>query len=426
MCRLAKTVLAASCLVAGCSHTRVPVSLTHSSVLAKAGLESYWQLHLKLPEGERIERLCLLEENLYCLTNTNYLIAVDAAKGVRKWSRKVAEPGETVFPPCHANEARLQKELPGIREIVTPRAPETLPPANVVLVNTPDYVLVLERQTGDRLRKIDFDISPHEFTANTGGGCDGRFFYVGSVSGRCHAIRLNEGVVAWVLPTKDILTASPRCHSPGGSDRVFVAGEDGELYVALAGTPLRRLWPPEGTRQWPAMAGPVTAQFHVDDRACFVPCVNRRLYAFAMSGGDPLWRFTCGGTLVHPVQVSENSVFQYAEADRLYAINPANGELRWSMPRGRRVLAAMPVQEVPTAYLVDYAGNLLVVDEILGKVRASIPLTGCDLFADNTSAPAVYIGSRDGRLYCLRQVGAGQLTAEMLIKVKPKPKPTAK
>jgi len=144
------------------------------------------------------------------------------------------------------------------------------------------------------------------------------------------------------------------------------------------------------------------------------------VYAFSLSGGEPIWRFTCQGPLIDAIQVSENSVFQYARGDKLYAISPANGKMRWAMPHGRRVLACMPVSDIPMAYVLGASRNLLVVDEILGKVRASIPLTGCDRFADNTTAPAVYLGSSDGRLYCLRQLGAGRLTADILKGIQPK------
>jgi outer membrane protein assembly factor BamB len=425
---LLKLVLGASLSLAavGCGDGGgVPVSLTHSSVLAKAGLESYWQLPLQLPAGERIDRLYLLEENLYCLTNTNYLIAIDAAKGVRKWARKIAEPRVKVFPPCHGNNVAMKKELPGIRQIAIPLAPEVMDSYNLVMINTPDYMLAFERDTGELLRNIDFDRRPEDFCANTGGGCDNRVFYVGSTRGICYAIRLNEGVMDWYMPTGRLLSASPRCHSPGDYPRVFVAGEDKELYIARSGEELTRLWPPEGTRPWPAMAGPVVAEFHVDDRACFIPCETSRVYAFPLSGGEALWRYTCNGPLLDPIQVSENTVFQYARGDKLYAINPANGELRWALPEGRRVLASMTKDDLPLTYLVDAARNLVVADEILGTVRARIPLTGCSLFADNTTAPAIYLGSRNGQLYCLRQLGAGHLTAESLMKGNPKMAPVA-
>jgi len=81
---------------------------------------------------------------------------------------------------------------------------------------------------------------------------------------------------------------------------------------------------------------------------------------------------------------------------------------------------------VPMAYLVDNARNLLVVDEILGKIQVTIPLTGVNLFADNTSATALYLGNTAGRLVCLRQIGAEHLTPDTLKKAKAEAKATTK
>jgi len=400
--------------LSGCGRS-APVSLTHDSVLAKAGLKTYWRLNLELLEDERIEKLLLLDETLYCLTDQNYLLAIDASRGVRKWSRRIAEPGVKVFRPCHGDGVMLRKDIPGVVNIVTPLAPDQLTAYDLVLINTPDYLLALERKTGELLRRIEFSqYVPDEFSANTGAACDAGHAYVGSTSGRCYAIRLNENVIAWIIRTGEALTAAPQVHAPGGQGRVYVAAEDGVLYVAKAGLNLSLIWPPAPIREWPDLAGPVTTDFHVDDRACFIPCVRRRVYAFSLAGGEPLWRFTCNGSLTDPIQVSQNTVFQYARGDKLYALNPANGKERWALPRGRRVLATMPKDDIPLAYLVDDSRNLVVVDEILGKVRASIPLTGIDLFADNTRAPAVYLANRGGQLYCLRQAGSGYLTEKAL------------
>jgi outer membrane protein assembly factor BamB len=425
MLRFVGLLWAVTCLGAtGCQADggAPPVSLTHASVLAKAGLQSFWEMQLQLQPGQAVERVWLIEENLYCLTNDNYLLAVDATRGVRKWARRVADPGVKVFPPCHGNGVGLTKEIPDVRKITRHDVPEALPQFNLVFINTPGYVLAFERDSGELLRKISFDTRPDQFAANTGGACDGRFFYVGSVNGRCYCYRVHETVIGWIMPTSETLTAAPQCHAPGGSPRVYIAGENGEYFIAKSGPPLSDLWPPDGTRQWPDMAGPVITEFRVDDRAVFMPCANRRVYAFPLGGGPSLWRFTCDGLLKDPLQLSENSVFQYASGDKLYAINPANGKQRWAIPAGRRVLATMSREDMPLAYVVDAERNLLVVDEILGKVVASIPLTGVDLFADNTAAPAIYMANRGGALYCLRQLGAGQLTTDMLLKFKPKGK----
>lgn len=423
---LVKAVLAmaAGLAVCSCAQRQQPLSLTHPSVLAKAGLVSYWEMPLRLLKGEKLDRLILLEENLYCLTNRNTMIAVDAATGRAKWTRQVAEPGQRVYRPCHGAGVGLSPNVPGVRGIQIPPTPGSLKYRDIVLVNTIDRVLVLDRADGQELRRITFDSAPYQFTANTGGACDGRHYYVGSADGRCFAIKIDEGVISWILYTGRGVTAPPQCFSPGGLDRVYVAGGDREMYVVKAEDELSRLWPPEGLRSWPALAGPVMAAFHVDARACFVPCFNDRVYAFPLSGGEPLWKLTCKGPLEDDIQVSENTVFQYARGDRLYAINPANGQVRWALPEGRRILASISVDDTPTAYVLGGGRSLMAVDEILGKVRAAIPLTGCDLFADNTSAPAIFVGGRQGQLYCLRPAGAARMTAESLIKLKAKARTT--
>jgi len=412
---------AAFCLVAavsGCgSQDSMSSGLTHDSVLAKAGLHNYWQLDLKLPRGEKLVKLSLIEENLYCFTTSNYLLAVDAASGVRKWSCRVAEKGVKVFPPCHGKAVPVDPNHVDVDKVRFPPSPLTLPARDLVFVNTADYVLALDRKNGHEVRRIPFGKHvPSSFVANTGGSCDGKFFYVGATNGEVQAVRVNEGVVAWSYPAGSIMSASPKCHAPGGSSRIYVAGGDGDYYVLKAGPGASALWPALGSRRWSAMAGSSVAEFYVDDRAAFIPCVNQRVYAFGLSGGDPIWWFTTKGQLFDDIQVSENSVFQYARGDKFYAIDPTSGKQRWSMRQGRRVLAAMPSKGAPTAYLVDSARNLLVVDEILGKVRVSIPLTGVNLFADNTSATAVYIGNTKGRLVCLRNIGAEALSPGVMKK----------
>lgn len=415
-----KFVLAATlCLMAcGCgSQASMSSGLTHDSVLAKAGLHNYWQLDLQLPRGEKVVKLILIEENLYCLTTSNYLLAVDATSGVRKWSCKVAADGAKVFPPCHGAAVPVDPNYVNVDKVRFPPAPELLLARDLLLVNTPDYVLALDRTTGQEVRNIPFGVyGPSSFVANTGGSCDGTFFYVGTTHGEVQAIRVNEGVVAWRYSAGSIMSSAPRCFSPGGAPRIYVAGGEGDYFILKAGPGVSALWPALGSRRWSAMAGASVAQFHVDDRAAFIPCVNQRVYAFGLSGGDPIWWFTAKGQLLDDIQVSENSVFQYSRGDKLYALDPSSGKQRWSLRQGRRVLASMPSRGVPTAYLVDNARNLLVVDEILGKIQASIPLTGVNLFADNTSATAIYIGNTEGRLVCLRHIGAEHLAPAALKK----------
>ncbi|MCK4275764.1 MAG: PQQ-binding-like beta-propeller repeat protein, partial [Phycisphaerae bacterium] len=187
---------------------------------------------------------------------------------------------------------------------------------------------------------------------------------------------------------------------------IYVASQDGSLYAAQAGRMNNIIW----RRPLPA---PITAGFGVDDRGCFVPCEDNRIYALNALTGEPLWDpFICEGHLLEPIQVGVSTLFQRAEGDKFYALNLANGRLRWTRPAGRLILAVISGK----AYLLDDTGALQVVDEVLGSVSASLPLTGMELFAANTTAPAIYVGNREGYLFCIRPRRAGRLTAQMLEK----------
>jgi len=154
----------------------------------------------------------------------------------------------------------------------------------------------------------------------------------------------------------------------------------------------------------------------VDRRGCFVPCEDNRLYAFDGLTGAELWEpFICQGPLRDPIQVGANTIFQYAHGDQFYAINLVNGKERWHKADPRLVMAATG----GNVYLLDKSRNLLIVNEILGTVKASLPMTGMDVFARNTDASAMYTATRDGRVFCIRLLSAGHMTPDDLKERKP-------
>ena len=343
----------------------------------------------------------LLDENLYCLTSTNRVITLDAAKGTPKWSCDIAKPGVTVFEPCHGDDMVLPEKPLTIKQMTSyeHEQPVTIRFKGVCF-NTLSRLVVLNRTNGVVIRDIRLD-----FAANTGGATDGSLFFVGSTKGWFYAISLSDTMTQWYMHTDDMISAPVRYHD----GRVYVASEDGSMYAAVFGRKGKRVWKKN-------MTGPVTAAFRVNDKGCFVPCEDRRIYAFDILNGSPLWMpFACHGPLRRPIQLTERTIFQYADRDRFYAVDIATGKKRWSMRTGRKVLAMLG----GNAYILDAGRNLLIVNEILGTVKHSLPLTGMDLFVGNTKAPAIYTATRSGKVFCIRSAGAGHLTPEMLSNTTP-------
>jgi outer membrane protein assembly factor BamB len=238
-----------------------------------------------------------------------------------------------------------------------------------------------------------------KFVASTGGVTDGTYFYVGSTHGWYYSIMLQEAISNWALGTNSMLTAPPALQG----NRVFVAGTDSTVRSAMVGREPKKSWER-------SLGGAVNAPMALTDKACLVPCDDNRLYAFQPVTGLNLWKqpFICRAPLREPPQVGPTTVFQRAQGDSFYAINLVSGQKRWENADALTVLALVN----NNAYLLDKQNNLMVVDEVLGTVKASLPLSGYDRYVANTTAPAIYIGNHDGRLACLRLESAGYLKPE--------------
>ena len=100
---MSRALVFSGCLLvtlAGCQ--RPALQTLHPEVLSKVSLQYYWDLDLRLGADQTVTHLLQMDENVYCLTNKNRLIAIDAARGLPKWQRSVADPSATLFLPTHA------------------------------------------------------------------------------------------------------------------------------------------------------------------------------------------------------------------------------------------------------------------------------------------------------------------------------------
>ncbi len=355
--------------VAGCAP-RIPAppdELAQRDALAVAGLGVYWQVDLALESGETVARLDLRGDHLYCLTSRNRLMALDAARGLWRWTVTAAGPGQRVFNLLHVDAMTVPTHLaggvpdrPGLEVTAKPD------PFDALIFNTLTDVLIVDRATGKLAMKV-----PLGFAASTGGAVaqdpSGRWvYYLASADGRCHALDLSRVLSLWSTESGAAVRATPVVY--GGV--LFVADQNGVLHAGLgevAGP--KALWDSNQLDSQP-MHGAVLADMHVDERGCFVPCEDNRLYAFERATGKALWpAVVCQGPLRQPPQVGENTIYQYALRDRLYAIDAATGVQRWTMPEGRLVVGIVLERGIQV-YVLDAAGKLRVVEEITGAELA--------------------------------------------------------
>lgn len=391
--------LVAGLALVGCQAGVTPsasVSNLSPAVLAKANLQYFWTMPLPLRPGETVYRVMRLDDSVYVLTSGNRLISVDAVRGLYKWSYELDGRLEETYAPLHLDNLQLVATT-GIANILDPPSLSTVKPVNAVLINTLGYYAILDRTTGQELRKLKL-----HFPASSPCASDGVSLYAGSMGGQYHAVRLTDGYDRWEMSTGDTISARPQYFN----SRLYVASKDG-VFRTLNPEPQ------DSTGRRPIKAktdGPLSADFYVDARGCFVPSEDYQLYAFDLGMTAELWHFRAQGPLLQAVQVGKRSCFQYAANDRFYCIDVASGKSRWESPAGRLVLASTE----PDIMLLTQNRHLQVIDEMTGQVKADLPLTGLEVFAANSTAPAAYAASKPGALVCIRPVGAPALTAEML------------
>jgi hypothetical protein len=391
-------------LLVGCAQqptmTAEQRAAIHTRELRNAGLKYYWKWKLPL-DGETIARTYLLDDNLYCLTNTNRLIAIDATRGILRWSKwvHVAKPGVKVFDPVHVKNIRITRTTPTRREILQPRDSDSrkIKAFNGILISTKTHALLIDQENGDEIRNIKFNFNAG---ASAGVCSDGKSLFVPDSRGWYHAILLHQMLEKWTMSVEGTITVAPRYID----DKVIIVSEKGLVQTVSSFETRKKLW----TK---AVDAAIEAPILATKNHVLVPCMDRRLYAFDPITGRKLWEaFDCKKPLVDGPQASEVSAFQYARGGKFYALSLVSGKLRWTLPNARAVLAVMN----NNVYLQDGRNRILVVDEIMGDVNASVQMPMGNMLSANTSAAAIFGASRNGDLYCIRSINAGYLTAEML------------
>jgi len=356
--------------------------------LAEGGLDYLWQNTVVLSRDEEVTRIWHVDENVYCLTNMSRVWVYNALDGNYRWSAELGPVGMIFFAPAHADRVLLPPTLGSKAAMAQQKAAKEY---DLVIFNSVSTALVFERATGALLTQLDFGRA--DFAANTPTVCDGVRVYAGSVQGRYVAMELLTGLAAWKGSTGAMISAAPAVM--GG--KLFLASHDGGIYSIRIGTDEgKKLWPPYKKRQ---TGGAIVGDMVVSEQGVFAGSSDYNVYALDPTTGEVVWRFRCGRPVRRGVQLGRSNVYALAKGDRFYAIDLVTGQrAKWTLPNGTMVLSEIG----NTAYVLDDAGALMVVDAAIGTVKTVVPLTGLDVFVPNTSTPAIFAGSRDGLICCLR------------------------
>lgn len=379
---------------AGCdTDTKAPAisaQVLHSRSLAEAGLGGYWERQIPLIAQERLVAADLLGGGVVLCSNAANLYSIDAATGSDRWvvPVKITARNEGVFAPTFFPELHIAKNIGGVSTILNPPDLEKIPAFDAILINTYSRYLIINSKTGRVVRDTDFN----GFTATNGGVTDGQRYYVGSNSKHLFAINMLSAVIQW---SKDIGEITVPVVLSG--QRIFVGTTGGTFACYTAAETSQRNWRL-------SLDGGVKTAFCVDDRGAFVASDDGNINGLDQRG-YPLWADVHAKALpVGKMQIGKKTIFQPVTTG-LCAVDLTDGQLRWTIRGGRKVLAVMD----GVVYILTADRKMLLVNEVTGGVLFTVSMEFYDFFAANTTIPAIYAGTADGRLCCIRQLNAPKL-----------------
>ena len=333
------------------------------AALQAAGLERLWNTELALLPGTRVTDLWLIGPHLVARDSGNTLHLVDAANGIKRWSRQVAEAGLTVERPA------LQGDM--------------------LWVPTTAALLGVETATSRVLHKEPLSFMPS-------GGCvtNGRFVYIPDGKGWLQAVAVARDAVSWGRWTPARMTSRPALDQ----DVVIFAGHSGEIIATLQSY-RRTVWEYRAE-------GPVEADLTVlkqpQGNIVLVPSADYSVYAFRARTGRLEWRFDAGEPVLKPAWPSGGQVFVSTQTMGLRALDATTGQPQWRFADGGDFVAGTPAG----VFVLGPEGRLVLLKRSDGGVETVLALLAGSLPARNEADSGVlYLATPAGYLLAAKQAG---------------------
>ena len=161
--------------------------------------------------------------------------------------------------------------------------------------------------------------------------------YCGSHDHYLYALYPNNGTLKWRFPTEDWIRTSP------------CIGDDGTIYCVSLDEHLYAI-NPDGTFKWKTNVGAGTSPTIGRDGAIY--CGADKLYAINPVNGSVKWSFDnpgyiCGGT---PCNSLDGTIYFGTNYGTIYAVN-SDGTEKWSKHIGSRIESAPAIGEDGTVYI---------------------------------------------------------------------------
>ncbi len=332
--------------------------LVSPELLKRAELRILWENKLPIKKGERLERLFILGNRIYGLSDRNFMCSLNREKGNMIFGVSIAESG---FPVIGFG---LYKD--GLFAVAGNRLVEIDPDSGM-------------KRRAKRLR----------FIAACPAVRNELNFYIAGTDKRIHALRSKDKVQVFETAAEsDSMITSV----VADENSVFFATTAGDV-VSITADRSKRLW------QFNA-ADSVARPIIKDNESLYVASKDTNIYKLNATTGELIWKYQTGAMLEKGPHVTENMVYQYVSDEGLSAIDKKSGKLLWQLSEGVDLLAEADGK----SYVITRAGTLVVMDNKKARQVYSVDSSGVSRYAANVVDSKIYVADKDGRIACLSPI----------------------
>jgi len=394
--------------------------------LAAAGLALGWETQVLLDPGTVLTDLWVRGPYLVAKASNQRVFVIDAESGVRRWSKVLAEPHETIWPPAlyrdqlwFATTTRLMGFLGEDGRNIThemtvpPREAPSPPPESAKGASeaapAPAWpggeaarrraavqIAVAERRRADLDRLLAGEIEAIELDFAPSGPpvADGTHVFIPDAKGWLQAVAIRPRTVSWGRWTGDAVTAGPVVDAT----RVYFAGHNGVVYASTRNV-RHIVWQYQ-------TEGPIVADLRLTETGTLlVGSLDYSLYAFDGASGVLEWetlpnrRYNAGEPIRKPAYTFGEQVFLFTARAGLAVLDAATGKVKWRWADGTDLVSA----DAQAVYVLNRRGDLVGLDRQTGKERFTVPLRrGTRVGINETGTGYLYLATPAGRVVGLR------------------------
>ena len=333
-------------------------ALVRPQLLSAGGLRIVWQSKLPIKANESLERLTILGDRIYALSDLSYMVSLDRSNGRIIFSRPVTEPDFAMLG-LGRYEDRLFSVIGG-------------------------KIVELDSESGMALESKRMRLGIICPLAR-----NSTYFYVGCSDRRLHTLRAEDKVQIFKAAAEN----ESMITSIYADDSFVVFGTDSGVCISITPDRPKRLWQFDAAD---GIVGPIVRS----GEGLFFASRDTNVYRIDTVTGRLVWRYQTEAILDSSPRVTGDTVYQMIRGKGLVALAAQDGRVLWQLQDGVEMLA----QRRAKSYVITKNGEMVVMDNDSGRRRYSINFAPVSQYAANVADSKIYVGDEKGNIMCIESV----------------------